>query len=421
MPKKAILGMRRVGRRSMTGAAPVYSASPVNAATPSNYPSPSVLAYVAPTLPSLPAHATKTLDPTWGTYYTRITNGSANGHQYATHSPWNCDESYFWDAQGGSLLRTSDWSLVRSWSMPNDPIWAFTDTDKMWDVRNGNQFMYQSIATGLRSNIKTFSGYTGMRMGYGDGMCSWDDRYFLFDGLFGSQRRLMRWDKQTDTLVTRNITNTPNNYKMSPSGAYAVVNWESNNGSGSEQGVWLLDGSTLADIRQLTDDGDHGDVGKDINGNEIYVCSYNGSGSNPSGGFANIYAFRLDQSTSALDVGRLLPQTTGALYQQGHVSMQSVSRPGYAYLTTFKSSGSVPGAGQMLAVPTSGSAFSDSLVEVYGFTRSVSNITSGSDPAYDREPHACPNRDGTKVAIRSKWDTSDAVNQSYHAFILSAT
>lgn len=388
-----------------------------------DYPTPSTFAYVVPTSVALPTLGVPTLDPTWDTYYTLVGHTTRSGHQYAPHRPWNADESWFYDHYASQLLDTSDWSVVASRSRPSEPIWSYTDRLRMYGM-SGKTFGYMNMSNGTFTTLFTFPGHTTVNFGNSDGNFSWDDRYFLFRGITsGGQRQMLVLDRKTggvddacSIVATTNITNEPDNYKMSASGQYAVINWENNNGTGSNQGVWLyaFTGSALNPVRNLFPDGDHGDCGKDINGNDIYVMLYN----HPT--LPNVYSCRMDQATNALDVGRLLPQSGGNVMQNGHISMQSVERPGYVYLASFKGNNTQPGRGQVLAVPTSGSAFSDGQVEVFGFHRSdSSDISSGT--AYENSPMACPNRDGTQVAIKSKWSTADAPSTTFRAFVLSAS
>jgi hypothetical protein len=385
------------------------------------------LSYVAPTLPAFPSHAVKTLDTTWNTYYTRVTATAPGRHQYSTHRPWNSDETYFYvegsSAGGGqhSLLNATTWATIRQLAPPSDFIWAHTQPKIMYGVNvSAGTLVSYNVDTLVTTTVKTFTGYTNLRLGFGDGGFSWDDNTFLLYGTFSGQKRLIGYTVDTDTTVTRNITNTPNNFKVSPGGSRGVVNYESNDGLGSEQGVWLINMTTLANIRQLKDNGDHGDVGLDSSDREIYVCSYPGG----SYGAANIYSHRLDQSDALSDVGRLVPVASGGLFQQGHVSLQCIDRPGVAFLanSTYWSWGTTPGRGQVVEVPTDGTAFDGTPVRVWGFTRSDAS-TEGSDSTarYDREPQPCPNRDGTKVAVHSKWANNDLYTSAVHTYVFSAT
>jgi hypothetical protein len=391
-----------------------------------DYPTPSTLANVTPTSVALPAVGVATLDPTWDTYYTRATSGTRGGHQYSSHRPWNSDETWLYDHYASQLLNADTYAVVASRSRPSEPIWAHTDPVRMYGM-SGKTFGYMNMSTGSFTTLFSFPNHTTVNHGSSDGGFSWDDRYFLFRGITsGGQRQMLVLDRKTGgtndncTIVaTLNITNDPDNYKMSASGQRCVINWENHNGSGSQQGVWLYNftGSALVAVRNLNDNGDHGDCGKDIDGNDIYVCSYNGA----TGGNPNIYSYRLDQATSALDVGRLVPQASGYQFQQGHISMQCIDRPGYAYLSSYRDGVDVPGRGQVIAVPTDGSAFADgNPVEVFGFHRSMSTDTT-SGTAYENQPMACPNRTGEKVAIKTKLSTSSPPSTTFRLFVLSAT
>jgi hypothetical protein len=286
---------------------------------------------------------------------------------------------------------------------------------------SGKSFGFMDMSNGNWTTLYSFPNHTTVNMGNSDGGFSWDDKRFLFRGITsGGQRQMLVLERSASdaitVIATLNVTNEPDNYKMSASGLRCVINWENNNGSGSNQGVWLysISGSTLAPVRQFNNDGDHGDCGRDKDGNDIYVMLYN------SPTIPNVYAYRMDQSTASLDVGRLLPQSAGNVMQNGHISMQCVERPGYVYLASFKGNNTNPGRGQVMAVPTDGSAFADGHpIEVFGFHRSdSSDISSGT--AYENSPMACPNKKGTKVAIKTKWSTADAPSSTFRAFVLEA-
>jgi hypothetical protein len=409
------------------------------APAPGDYPAPSTLVYVDPTSKSVPAvgvWTTDTTTPGGDTQYLRVSGTSPARKQYSTHRPWNSDESYIYvegSATGGgqhSLIRTSDWSVVRQLTPPGHYIWSHTNPQLMYGVA-GNRLVSYNVDTLVTTTVRTFSGYNNVLMGGGDGGFSWDDQYFLLEGYPSSGgKHLISYDRDADSIrgtKTLNSTSSshPNNYKMGPHGGSAIVNYENTNGTSDQQGVWLVNGGSLTNIRQLQNNGDHGDVGYDIDSNPIYVTGYVGSSGKPVGH----YSYRMDQSGPTLDVGIITPSSAAQLFQAGHVSLQCIDRPGYAYLSAYGSwtlsspynHRTSPGYGQVVAFPTDGSARDDgNPVEVFGFHRS-SHTQDGGDAAYDREPQACPNRDGSVVAITTKWDTSTSLlSGSTYVFLLRA-
>lgn len=387
-----------------------------------DYPADSTLGYTAPTSVALPNVGVWTADATWGTEYARVGSGTRSGHQYASHKPWNADETWIYDHYAGLLLDATTFAQVAVRSRPSEPIWAYTDRLRMYGM-SGKTFGYMNMANGAFTILYSFPSHSTVNMGNSDGGFSWDDRYFLFRGITsGGQRQMLVLDRKTggvddacSIVATLNVTNEPDNYKMSASGARLVINWENHNGTGQEQGVWLCTwgSGSITRVRQLNNDGDHGDCGKDKDGNDIYVMLYN----HPS--LPNAYAYRMDQGTSALDVGRLLPQTAGNVMQNGHLSMQATEKPGYVCLASFKGNNTNPGRGQILMVPTDGSAFDGFPVKVFGFHRSdSSDISSGT--AYENSPMACPNKSFTRVVVKSKWSTADAPSTTFRMFMFRA-
>jgi hypothetical protein len=399
------------------------------------YPVDMTLAYVDPTTKAVPSVGVWTLDtttPGGNTEYLRVTGISPARKQYSTHQFWNSDETYVYvegSAASGSgqhsLIRTSDWVKEAELSnVPSHQIWSHTNPNIMYGTDGVNKLISYNVLTQTRTTIVTFSGYSAIDMGGGDGAFSWDDNIFMFRATAGSQKRLIRYNRTTGSIATRNITNTPNNHKVGASGVYGILNWENNDGTGSEQGVWLINMTTLANIRQLQNNGDHGDCGKDASGNDIYVTGYVGG----SGRSVGHYSYRMDQSGTSLDKGPLLPPSAAQLFQAGHVSMQCPDRPGYAYLSAYGSwtlsspynYRTAPGYGQVLAVPVDGSAVDGTPVQSFGFHRS-SHTQDGGDAAYDREPQACPTHDGSIVAVTTKWSTSTSLlTGSTYVFLLRA-
>jgi hypothetical protein len=398
------------------------------APAPGDYPAPSTLVYVDPTSKSVPAVGVWTTDdttPGGDTQYLLVTDARK---QYSTHSPWNSDESYML-FDNGRLIRTADWSIVRTVTRPGHPIWSHTDPQIVYGVE-GNRLVAFNVDTQVTTTVRTFTGYNSVFMGGGDGAFSWDDRYFLLDGYpSAGGKHLISYDRETDTIRgTKTLNSTasshPNNHKMGPHGATAIVNYENSDGTSDQQGVWLVNGASLANIRQLQNNGDHGDVGYDIDSNPIYVTGYVGGSGKPVGH----YSYRMDQSTASLDVGIITPSSAAQLFQAGHVSLQCPDRPGYAYLSAYGSwtlnspynYRTAPGYGQVVAFPTDGTAKDGTPVEVFGFHRS-SHTQDGGDPAYAREPQACPNHDGSVVAVTSKWSTSTSLlTGSVYTFLLRA-
>jgi hypothetical protein len=377
-----------------------------------SYPVPTTLVYAAPTdksLPPLGVWVTDTTTPGGHTQYMRVSPVAVR-KQYSTHRCTNMDETRI-RLEGGRIVSTANYALLGTVNEPGMPVWSYVHPDRIYGV-SSNRLEYVNTTTNSRVTVRSFTGYSLIYSGFGDGNPSRKgaaaDRYWALYGVTtGGQPRLISYDAVADTIRgTRDVTGPPNALGMDVTGTRVIANWAGTGRGSTPNCVDIYDAasSSLTFVRRLAPVGDHGDAGEDINGNTI--------------GPANVWSFRVDQSTSSLDVGRLLPHTlsgkgTGAYFQQGHVSMQAEDRPGYAYVSAFggytlmSAYGGplIPGRQQIIAVKTDGSSFAAGAgIEVYGFNRSDWACDGcGGDPRYDREPQAVPNRDGSEVYVNSRW------------------
>jgi hypothetical protein len=145
-------------------------------------------------------------------------------------------------------------------------------------------------------------------------------------------------------------------------------------------------------MRQLWFDFGHADFAYDTDGREIFVQMQTGSGP--------LVKYDLASGASTLIL------SGGSAYQEGHVSGQAWSRPGWVYLSNYDSvsQANKPGCDQIVALKTDGSQ----TVEVFA------NAHHGTD-IYARDPMATVSRDGTRVLFGSEWDGS-----SVYAYIAEA-
>jgi hypothetical protein len=154
---------------------------------------------------------------------------------------------------------------------------------------------------------------------------------------------------------------------MSQSGKYVVIiggGWQT-----SQNTVKSYD-RNLNLVTTVFPVGEHGDLGFDSFGNEVFVKV------GVSGG--PVWMSRLDngQKTALLDTG---------LGQSGHLSCRNVNRPGWCYLTLSQTA-------EVLAVKLDGSQ----TVERFVHPRS-------SGATYEASPTAVASPDGTRVMFRSDW------------------
>jgi hypothetical protein len=83
-------------------------------------------------------------------------------------------------------------------------------------------------------------------------------------------------------------------------------------------------------------------------------------------------------------------------WPDGHISTRNILRPGWAYISTFSTSGTFPGFGEVFAVSL------DTPVLVPRFAHTHHAVNAG----YESEPHGCVSPDGARVLWASEWSNS---------------
>lgn len=379
----------------------------------------------------LPRYLIPIVDPIFHTTITRITDASMDilgfqanrtpkvlRHLYSKNQPWNCDGSLIHISKG-YLLDGHTYQLRGTYRRPSaETVWSYKNPRKMWtfDFRD-NAFEAIHILgapeggllTSSRERVKSFPHYDEMYMGLWEGNLSWDDRYVAFLGRKGDDLCIMVYDIKEDALISQRTfpgmfpsssspglsSNASARCKldwcsMSPSGKYVVAAWKAR-GRNRFEGLEIFD-RNLNFLRQLTVAVEHGDLGYDSNGNEVWVmvcCGADDPMLNSKLLYdATVAAFRLNDGSLI----RVLDRSLGG--GGGHVSCRNYRRPGWAYLTLGK-----PWV-EAFAVKLDGSQ------TVQRFAH-----THASSLGYNSEMHGVPNPEGTKVMFASAWngDTNSSV------------
>ncbi len=155
---------------------------------------------------------------------------------------------------------------------------------------------------------------------------------------------------------------------MSQSGKFVVINWRQRN---SGDGGAISYDRNLNKLADLYARGEHGDLGFDANGNEVFV---------------QVCPFQI----ARLDNG----ERTGFFTKScGHMSLRNYKRPGWCYACVGR------GNTDVLAIKLDGSG----IVERFTHHRSTQK-------RYNAEAHAVCSPDGRKVMFASDWNGTAEIN-----------
>jgi hypothetical protein len=362
-------------------ATPAPTVAPTVAPTPGpgdGYPANSSLTAAALATVSRPGYLAPVTDPTWGTTVTRVSSTAGVRQAYARISVWNSDQTriLLGYTYPGRMLDGTTYADLGSFSQIDHAIWSNTDPNKLFGPW-ANVLYSQNATTGALTALHTFSGYTSIDMGGGDGAIDDTDTYVALIGSTGSAYHLITYNIAANTIVADiPIAGNPGATQISRKGNYVVLNW--GDGTGVNQGLERYTRDLTSRI-QLSPYARHGDNALDAAGNEIFVtCS------------PDVSSYRLSSGAKTL----LLSGPNA--FEYGHVSGRNINRPGWAYLSVYDTvtPAGRPGNDQVVAVKTDGSG----TVEVFAF---ANNRTNGSP--YAGQPQAVPSRDGTRVLFASEW------------------
>lgn len=173
---------------------------------------------------------------------------------------------------------------------------------------------------------------------------------------------------------------------ISPSGKYIVKNEIDK--AGYKEGLYRYN-RDYSDPKKLQYDyngtlyseGGHGDIGFDINGEEVVVQFMTGIG---------VHSFSLDHPD---ELGKKLLQSP---YGGGHVSCRNSRRNGWCYITTLEE-----GYKQVFALKLDGT--SNETVQNYSQTHIESGYAA----------YGAPSPDGTRVIFNSNWGNNNGVADTF--------
>jgi uncharacterized protein (TIGR03437 family) len=223
-------------------------------------------------------------DGAYGTTIRRISNGLSQfnegvHHEYETISPFNRNNTrllllreggsfFVADLNGNIVISETELALGKQ----PEPRWSTTDANVFFYHQDNNLFRYD-LATKQRTTLRTFTQYDSIAFGYNNGELSDDGDNLLILGRKGSQAFLGVYRISNNTLGTTLETTNLGSFVLTDltSSNNVVVRWAAQ-GEGRYKGFELFDRNMIF-LRQLYRYNARGDVGRDINGDEILLVT----------------------------------------------------------------------------------------------------------------------------------------------------
>lgn len=345
-----------------------------------------------------PKYLKPIVDPLFKTHIIRISDADALKskrkvirHNYSKRQAFNADGTLVM-LGNKYLLDGKTFKLVGTYSAPSSEcFWSNKKPRLMYafDPRK-KQLITIDVKKNKHKVLYKFKGYEQVFMGRWEGNMSIDDKYVAFMGKKGKDLYIITFNIKARKIVT--VKKFPGMWEkekspnidwvsFSQSGKYVLINWD-NRGSSRLCGIEVYD-KKMKFLRQLTECGEHGDIGYDTGGNEVFVQVTCGARSKYKG---EIISLRLKDGK----VTRIIDSSLGGF--GGHISCRNTKRPGWAYVST-----AAP-LFEVFAVKLDGSQ------TVQRFTH-----THSSTKVYSAEAQAVPNRYGDKVIFASHWDVGKEI------------
>ncbi|MCF1191690.1 T9SS type A sorting domain-containing protein [Mangrovimonas sp. AS39] len=359
-------------------------------------------AYQAPSS-SLPGYLSEVTGSTYGNSITRVSDKGVFGttsarlrHNYAVDQVWNSDGSLIKLAgYPAAILDGETYEFLYWANIPSYGRWSNTQPNIIYGT-SGNKFVQYNVSTDQTTVLHTFSNYSSIDFGYGEGTQDNNDQYV---GLIGNGNTLIVYDIQNDNVVgTKNIPDGDLDwFSVSSLGNYAIASWRPD-GSGTTQGMkrYNIDMTNETHIYDYTA---HGDFGIDASGNEVFVQYGNDSTWNDE-----YYLVMIRFSNAQITPLYYYPQSIHGEsgIWGGHISCRNINRPGWAYVSEGCCTDHPTASREIFAIKLDAS----NTVERYA------KHHSDYDSGYGHESMAVPNRNGTKVIFASNWNNSGLMNDA---------
>ncbi|WP_188464314.1 T9SS type A sorting domain-containing protein [Bizionia arctica] len=321
-------------------------------------------------------------------------------HHYSKDQPWNSDGSLIKLAgYPAAILDAETYEFLYWSSIPSSATWANTNPNLMYGT-SGNKLVSFNVTTNNRQTLHTFSDYSEIEYGNSEGNMSTDDKYIGLIGENGNNQTLIVYNIEEDVIVASTYIGSADLdwFSVSQSGQYAVTCYGVS-GTGDEQGIKVMN-IDLTNRRHLNDIINHGDLGIDTNGDDVFVTFADNEMRD------NDYYMKSIR-LSDVNVTPMFHYTQGYGIWNGHVSTRNNNRPGWAYVS--EGCCETIGFKEIFAIKLDGS----DTIERFGIHH------TDEDAGYGHQAHAVPNRDGSKVMFASNWN-NDFTEAHPPSFVVEA-
>lgn len=359
--------------------------------------------YIAPTN-ELPTYLESFNGNTYGNSIIRVSDADVFNttsqrirHNYAVDQVWNSDGSLLKLAGYPAAILDGETYEFLYWSdIPGYGRWSNTQPNIIYGTE-GNRFVSHDVSVNQSITLRTFSEYTDIDFGYGEGNQDANDKYVGLIAENNSGRFFMIYDIQEDIIIgTRQVPSGDLDwFTVSTNGAYAIASWRAN-GNGQTQGIKRYN-LELTTETHLYDYSEHGDFGIDANGNEVYV-QYGDETS-----WSNEYYITMIR----IDNGEVTPLFHWSQSEHGstgiwggHISCRNLNRPGWAYVSEQCCPEHPVASKEIFAIKLDGTG------TIERYAKHHNNITPGNG----HSTQAVPSRDGTKVLFASNWNNSELMS-----------
>ncbi len=341
----------------------------------------------------------------WGTALTRVTSNQQGRpsalHRYSRRQAWNADESLL--DIGDKVIDAKTYEVVSAnLDISTARNWSFTKPSIMYGIRYvagiANSLTSYDVLQNQHTELARFESYSACSLGNGEGSLSIDERYLVVNcNKAGSGSTfLLSFDiVNKQVLATHEITQEFNWASFSQSGQYIVV--ELKNVGSDNHDELIRFSPTFTDSTVISTQTNHGDLGKDVNGDDVFVMI----------DWDYISYVRLEDGTR---VNLSVSSPYGPIAGHGHVSCRNVRRPGWCYVSSYAQGilGAVKIAQQEQLAPSYDNegvlAFTGKAeMELWGYHRSTS-------ATYKAQPKVSASPTGTQIIFSSDWHGSAAAD-----------
>lgn len=365
---------------------------------------------LAPAMPK-PKKGMAFADPTYGTCIVRMSDHAADGLKLFVRTDYSRREAF--NADDSKLIVTGkegDWYLydvatgkrsepLRGLGGDAEPQWHPTKPNILYHFRPfgiGMKIVELDIQTDrsrvvadLASRIRAIWPTATTAWTKSEGSPSADARYWalMVDDKEWHGLGVVTYDLVGDQVIAsydfaKNHKGRPDHLSMSPTGKYVVVSWD--------DGVYALT-RELTHARRIHPRGEHSDIALNTSGEDVYVSIDYESDR------GMIYMLDLPTGLRTDLVPTYLEHTATAV----HFSGKAYNRPGWVLVSTYREGGGPKQwlHGKLFALELRAKPIIVNIAHHHSVYRE-----------YVDEPHASVNRDFTRIAFNSNWDSKSGID-----------